>query len=195
MKTITRKIYEYQELTPEAQQRARGYYHERFEFIHDHVYADAVQAAGLFGLDIAENHKTKSPVIYFSGFYSQGDGAAFSGDYKYSKGALDAVKAYAPCDEELHRIVAELQSAQRNFFYRAEARVTTQQDNSISVSAEPERAETALLGPLQDFADWIHKQLRVERDYQTSDDYIAERFDVNSYYFYASGALAPSSGD
>ena len=35
----------------------------------------------------------------FSGFYSQGDGASFSADYRYKKGCLKAVKQHQVADK------------------------------------------------------------------------------------------------
>ena len=53
----------------------------------------------------------------FSGFYSQGDGASFSADYRYKKGCLKAVKQHAPNDKELHNIVGGIISHQKDNGY------------------------------------------------------------------------------
>ena len=41
------------------------------------------------------------PVISYSGFCSQGDGACFEGCYEYKKGGVQAVKNYAGQDKDI----------------------------------------------------------------------------------------------
>lgn len=60
----------------------------------------------------------QKPRIWFSGFWSQGDGACFEGEYEYAKAAPKHIRAYAPKDAELHRIADALQSIQRLNFYQ-----------------------------------------------------------------------------
>ena len=56
------------------------------------------------------------PCIWFRGFWSQGDGACFEGAYAYVRGATVGIRAHAPQDNELHRIVDTLQAIQRRNF-------------------------------------------------------------------------------
>jgi len=72
--------------------------------------------AALIGIDIDK--------IYFSGFFSQGDGACFEGSYSYKKGGLKALIEYAPQDECLHGIARNLQATQRKAFYQLSANVS-----------------------------------------------------------------------
>src|SRR5512135_2350510 len=95
--TTTRTLYKFEELSEEAQQKAlekqAEFEGENFEPDFD-WYANIAEA---FGLDIRQTRKTRmdnthfyAPTIYYSGFWSQGDGACFEGSYSYKKGALKA---------------------------------------------------------------------------------------------------------
>ena len=68
----------------------------------------------------------------FSGFYSQGDGASFSANYRYKKGCLKAVKQHAPNDTELHDIVKGIISHQKNNGYLLSCEVSKRGNYSHS---------------------------------------------------------------
>ena len=194
------------ELNDKAKARAREWWLKGYEFDDDFVLDDAATVADLFGLDIrmrlvktASGHRYE-PSVYWSGFWSQGDGASFSGQYAYRKGALAAVKAYAPKDEELHRIVQRLQTVQRRNFYGLRARIEqhgryyhsrtmrfdiTHRDVSDVRPADEEE----LVDCLGDFADWIYRRLAEEYDYQISDEVVDENIIINDYDFDEEGEL------
>lgn len=86
----------------------------------DSVYEHFSQICGIIGIDV--DHDEPS----FSGFWSQGDGASFTGRYypmRYDhdlhkmvctyETAPAAIREHAPQDEELHKIVDELCTLQR----------------------------------------------------------------------------------
>lgn len=193
MEIIQTPVYTFDELSDQAKEKARDWWlegaldYEWWEF----VYADATNVAELFGLDIEH--------IWFSGFCSQGDGACFEGRYRYKKGALAAVKAYAPQDTDLHDIVKALQAAQRKAFYKLGA--TTKHRGhyyhsgcmSVDVCNLDDRWRD--IGALEDdvkdalcwFADWIYKQLETEHEYQTSDEQVDEAIRANQYTFTEDG--------
>ncbi len=58
--------------------------------------------------------------VGFSGFWSQGDGAHFTGSYSYKKGALAAVKKEYPNYTALHSLAESLQKLQAKHFYSIE---------------------------------------------------------------------------
>ncbi len=55
--------------------------------------------------------------VRFSGFWSQGDGAHFTGSYSYKKGALAAAKKEYPAYASLHSLAESLQKLQAKHFY------------------------------------------------------------------------------
>jgi hypothetical protein len=181
MRTITteNEAYTWEELSESAKDYAREQYREHnldYDWW-DSVYDDAKTIAALFGLRIDR--------IYFSGFWSQGDGACFEGGYQYRKGALKAVMEYAPMDTELHGVVARLQGVQRKAFYGLYASCNqTGRYNSMRVNVDndsrdiSENEEDNITDELRLFADWIYSRLEAEYEYLQSneciDEYLAE---------------------
>ena len=209
MQTNTFPIYTYGELSDEAKSKVQSWLSDDFDY--EFVLEDAATIADLFGLDIRQTRKTLmngghryDPTIYWSGFWSQGDGASFEGTYKYKKGALKAVKEYCG-DAEVHRIVKGLQDVQRRHFYKLTARMgrgagsnfySHSNTMSVDVSHYDDEyhdigdAEEEVTQLMRDFADWIYGQLEKEHDYQTSDEAVAEACEANGYEFYEDGSIA-----
>lgn len=191
MRIIETKAYQLHELSSEAQKKAienvrnhEGYLdYKWWGFTYDYVK----EIAALFGLEIDE--------IYCSGFYSQGDGACFEGDYSYKAGGLKAVKEYAPLDMELHEIVQGLQDTQRRYFYGLTANtrhkgryyhsgcmnIRVYQNAGMDYANIDVESEVTYL--LRQFADWIYMKLKQEYDYLMSDEEVRETIEDNGYEF------------
>lgn len=211
-------LYKFEELSPEAKEKARDWYRE-FIFTDscdwEHVYEDAQAIAKLMGIDIGTRtyktvggHTGQEPTIYFSGFSSQGDGASFEGLYHYKADAYEAVKEYAPKDEALGRLVAALQEAQAPSGGKIAFAITTSGHYSHSASMSFELLDSDSEGEaidiesikvedekkaslaLRNFADWIYRQLESEYDYQSSDAAIDESLEANEYEFTVDGKRA-----
>lgn len=148
------------------------------------------------------------PDIQFSGFWSQGDGAAWSGSYRtytYEAGWKHKVSTYdlAPAgireycnDEELHRIADELCMLAR-LYYPAFARIATSGQHCHSgtmnlsvfepMDGDPDdwaqevhtHVEETLTQLFRDLADWLYVQLEKEYDYQTSDEAVWDTIQAN----------------
>lgn len=189
---ISTTVYQYDELTPEAQEKARDWFRSASEgdnFYSECVIEDATTIGALMGITIDD--------VYWSGFWSQGSGACFIGAYRYAKGATKSVKAYAPQDAELHRIAEALQSLQRKNFYALTARMTHrghyQHSGCLSVDVEDSRdryratPEDDLTQLMRDFADWIYKQLESAYEWDNSDEQVSENIRCNEYTFTESG--------
>ena len=182
--TVTREIYTFDELSEEAQNAAiekqRNYTSEEFSdfYAHDVIY-DAKEIGKILGIDITQ--------IYYSGFWSQGDGACFEGSYAYVKGSAKAIRDHAPCDDELHRIARALQEAQRRYFYRIRAEVRhsghyyhehctgiTVYEEDVDYShrrgcLRPEDDEI-ICELLRDFMRWIYRRHEAEYEHVTSEE-------------------------
>lgn len=108
MRTETIEIYTYAELSEKAREKALLDYSASIDYDWwDSIYEDAMGIASLMGVTIDK--------IAFSGFYSQGDGARFTGFYTPVDNVQDKVKEYAPTDESLHRIAAEFDRIRAEF--------------------------------------------------------------------------------
>jgi hypothetical protein len=205
MRTLTTTVYQFNELSDEAKKKAREWWRGCYEFEFDAecVIDDACDVAELMGLDIRHNPKTRAdgstvwrPSVYWSGFWSQGDGASFKGLYKYCKGSAAAVKAHAPKDEELHRIAKALADAQRRAFYQlgADIRQSGRYCHEMSMEVQvfnlkdeyrpvSKDVEEDVIEALRDFARWIYKRLEQEYEYQLADEQIDDALSVNEYEF------------
>jgi len=206
MRTKSIPVYTYDELSDSAKEQVRSWWSQDIDY--EFVLEDAATIADLFGLDIRMTRKTLvggghryDPTVYYSGFWSQGDGACYEGNYKYKAGALKAVKEYAPQDAELHRIVKGLQDVQRKFFYHLTASCKHRghycHSGCMQVEVQDSEnhwrdigdAEDEVTQLLRDFADWIYARLYDEFEYQTSDEAVAEACAANEYEFYEEGSI------
>lgn len=205
MRVVETKVYTYNELDDAAKAKARAWYaglvfSDSSDW--DVVFEDAVRMAEILGIDIDTRRDHGGPTIYFSGFWSQGDGACFEGSYRYKKGAAKAIRKEAPEDKELHRIADALQDIQRRHFYklRATASHSGRYSHSGCMSVDVEHyddryrdisdAEGEVTQLMRDFADWIYAQLEKGYNYLTSDEQVAESIIINEYEFTEDGALA-----
>lgn len=137
----------------------------------DSVIEDAKEIGALIGFRIDS--------VYFSGFWSQGDGACFTGDLYYAKGASKRIREYAPRDTELHDIADRWTALQRANFYAISGTVqhSGHYYHSGCTSFEFEDArycygwtnggfdEDEAKQIARDFMDWIYARLEKEYEY------------------------------
>ncbi len=204
---IETTVYRLDELAKTAKDKARGWYREgaMSEDWYEFVYEDFETIAAMLGVQL----KTRTvrlygggtgqkPCIFFTGFWSQGDGAAFEAYYRHQPGALKAVRQHAPEDRELQEIAARLQSIQRRNFYQITADVTHRghycHEYSMDIvvdrnSPQPVAAgdEQRIAEALRDLARWLYRQLEHEYEFQTSDAMIDEAILANDYTFTQEG--------
>lgn len=203
------KIYTFDELSEEAQRKAIERAQESAGEVYepDYVYEDFDMIASILGVEL-ETKAVKlygggtrqEPVIYYSGFWSQGDGASFEGSYAYAKGSKKAIRDHAPQDTELHRIADELAEIQRRHFYGVTANVTVSghyvHSGCMRIGVEFARDEysqetdDAVTQLLRDLADWLYIRLRDEYEYQTSEESARENILANEYEFTEDGEIA-----
>ena len=204
MREKTYKVYGFDELPKEVQEKAI----ERFRESNldydwwDASYDDFSRIAEILGIDLKTKEVKlmnggirKEPAIYFSGFYSQGDGACFEGTYQYAKGSVKKMKAYAPNDEELHRIAQGLYEIQKKYQYRLTASVKHSGHyyhsgcTHIEVDLCFPKDEESLKELLRDFMKWIYHTLEKEYSYLQSDEQIVETIKANEYEFTEDGKI------
>jgi len=206
---IETTVYELHELSDAAKEKARAWFREAaggWDW-HDSVYDDFEQICRILGIELKTRTvrlmgggTRQTPCIWFTGFYSQGDGACFEGIYTYEKGAARHIREYAPQDEELHRIAARLFDVQRDNFFqlRADATHRGRYYHAYSMDIAVERdspacqdmtagAEDAVTECLRDLANWLYRQLEREWDTMMSDEYADEGIAANAYTFTESG--------
>ena len=202
--TIEKTVFTYAELDDSGKDNAREWFASSIESDDfDSVIEDFKIIADLIGVQLATRRGSSQAAIYWSGFYSLGDGACFEGRYSYRKGAAKAVREHAPKDSELHRIADELQQVQRRNFYRLCAHVEQSgrymhsgctrvhvYRSDYEYSDIPEDSEESIRQCMRDLMDWLYKQLDKENDYLTSAEHVAEMCEANEYEFDENGRIA-----
>ena len=203
MRVIEKTIFKFDELDDSAKERAREYVRtnwltesERFDCVVD----DAVTIGALMGVEVDSRtwtntfgHSGKTPRIYFDLYRRD---CAVNASYKYAKGAVDAVRKYAPQDEEVNRIAAGLAIIQRRNFYQLRAtmacgRNTDQKVDVIRYDEKEVDDSTVdeLAELLKDFSYWILRQLEKEDEYQNSNEAVDEMLVNGEYEFYENGDI------
>lgn len=210
---VTTTVYRLGELSASAALEARSWYRRSAsnDAWHEFVFEDFERVCMILGIDLTTHPvrlygggTRQEPRIWFSGFSSQGDGACFEGEYAYAKGASRAIRAHAPQDDELHRIVDALAAVQRCNFYQLEARIRHEGryyheytmviavDRAGSTAHDmTSRSEDRVIELLRDLARWLYRQLEREYEYQTSDFVVDEAIISNDYSFNEYGVRFP----
>ena len=206
---IETTVYTIDELPDAAKENARIWY--RHQGLHDEwydfVYEDFETICGILGVTLRTSPvrlygggTREKPNLYWTGFWSQGDGASFEGSYAHAKGAARAIRAHAPQDTELHRITDALQAVQRRNIWQLHGSIRHRGRycHEYTMAIEIERdsptwqpptddAEDTVTEALRDLARWLYRQLRQEYEHQTSDAVVDETIAANQLTFTAEG--------
>lgn len=204
---IETTVYEFPELSDDAKEKARAWFRDGVGDWYDFIYDDFEQICRILGVELKTRPvklmgggTRQQPCIYFSGFWSQGDGACFEARYAYAKGAARRIREHAPKDESLHRIADRLYGVQhanifqlradtrhRGHYYHAYCMEVSVERDSPNWQAMTDGAEEAVTECLRDLAGWLYRQLEREWDYMMSDDYADEGIAANEYTFTEGG--------
>jgi hypothetical protein len=187
-KPLTIQTYTYDELDPKAQEYARDSYSRMVAETWDHesIYEDFKRIAVILGVQL--DTRTSQPArkgeipeakIWYSGFYSQGDGACFEGQYRYGADSVAQIKQYAPQDTTLHQIAEDLARVQHSYCYLVSATITHEgyyyhaYSTRIDVATDTRRPIVdadveAIRDALRALMHWLFNALRTEFEYQTT---------------------------
>ena len=206
---ICTTVYQFPELSDPAKDKARAWYRELgpHDDWWDAVYVDFERVCEILGIRL----KTRSvrlmgggtrqkPCVWFSGFWSQGDGASYEGYLSHAKGSTKRIRDYASQDAMLHGIADRLQAVQQRNFYQlfAECSHRGRYYHEYSMTVEVARDSPTGQKPtsesvdsvteaLRDLARWLYRQLEAEHDQLTSDDAIEDGIIANEYTFTEAG--------
>jgi hypothetical protein len=173
---------------------------------YDGVYEDFKMICEILGIDLDEREPC------FSGFFSQGDGASWTGKYNAQSTfsridptydtAPAKMREHAPKDEELHRIADELCLLARIYgpVYAVVRRHGNHYVHSSTMRLDEwsyydeeidqddvaeeilELIETTLKDLLRALADWLYKRLEESYDGLRSDEEVKESLEANEIY-------------
>ena len=206
---IETTVYRLEELSGDAKDKARAWYRDgAFDHDwHDAVYVDFESICAILGVTLRTNAvrlmgggSRSEPCIYFRGFWSQGDGACFEGQYAHGRYAAAKIRQYAPMDTDLHEIADALQAIQRRNFYQLRAdirhrgRYTHEYCMEIAVERDSPTmqdmtrdADNIVAEALRELARWLYRQLERDYEYQISDECVDEAIAAKAYTFTDAG--------
>ena len=191
MRVLETNIYTFDELADDAKERAREWW--RGGFLQDsdwHIFTidDAKECMTLLGFAVTD--------VLYTGFWSQGDGACFTGQW-YAENVCPVAKmrAHSPKDAVLLRLSRDLNALARK---DKEACATLKHcgsychENTIGFSVDCRRDDTAdaLKELSREAMQWIYRQLEAEYEYLTADAQVDGAIRVNEYEFTESGRIA-----
>ena len=198
--TIQKEVFKFEELSDRAKDEVRHWLSDCDWDDFECEYEDFMCMAEILGIEI-DTRPIKlmgggyrnEPKIFWSGFYHQGSYLVFEGRYRYAKGAVKRMKAETN-DETLIGIAEALQAAQRPYFYRLEAVMSTRSDYMVVEVMDREDSyreipDTEVESAMRDFAQWMYKYLQTDYEYRNSDEYIKETCDANDYEFDNNGRI------
>jgi len=211
MKEITIKGYEFAELNEGARDRVRQWHIEGIDWEWwNYLYAEFVEKCEAFGIEIGINDKhnnngytvSKSPEIYFSGFYSQGDGLAFNAHINaleylqktkktkkfwqlYSNLKNGNVESHVSI-EHVGRYYSMNKSED---LYIYSDKITDNDDLSLAIYNMADALSEEILDHCRDLASDLYRDLENEYEGMLTDEYIADECEANEYLFDEYGRL------
>lgn len=180
-------VYKFSELSDSVKKKLIEKYREHNHFFHDFVLEDAERMLGMFGFSDVK--------IYYSGFWSQGDGACFTGKFNSTNFKPDKILEYAPQDEEIHRIAEQFRricAEYRSIFFSLVSHncryshsktvgiVSIEFYNDVDGleiedwKDKQHKDKDYLLELSRDLMNWIYKRLEEEYEYQNSVEVLME---------------------
>lgn len=190
-------MIKYQDLSEERKEQERQEYRQ-YGLNYDWwagVYDYAHDTAAKFGLDIDD--------IFFSGFWSQGDGACFTGDFRFKPCVVaELPEKVRDIYKTLHEVDSLLKIAVPHFIWvvdithtgRYSHEYTMQIDTNISADIDDpvggegtaletimKETEQGVAEALRDYARWIYSILEEEYEHLTSDETIDELLHDEEY--------------
>lgn len=200
MKIVEIKVYQYDELTPKAKEKAREWYRGCMtgdSYQAQFIIEEATGFLNVMGFDIKN--------IYYNGFYSQGDGACFVGKWEafsFKEGIItkevgpeDKILPIAKEFERLAKICpfATVQISHKDHYYH-EKSVDYDLDSGAEYS-EDKIGEDIWHSFCEDFQEncrramrWIYTNLQNEYEDRHKDETIAENIRANEYEFREDGS-------
>lgn len=203
------------ELNPQARARAIRDHADFLESEWQPEFFNYAEALALLGIDIAETERRTRGRragteydIEWSGFYNQGDGLAYTGDWKAERMDVARLRAEWPAEAELHRCAAELMlwvlrypRAKVEWIYRSkhsmESNYAELNPDDPELWSEEERTSSDLddmagdvVQIAQRTADWLHSMIESDYESSTSEEAAVDCIEANDYDFDEDGKLA-----
>lgn len=215
MRTIETTVYQYDELCAQAQSKARDWYREASagdDFYTEHVTEEFHEVLKACGWNVDSQRG-----ISWSGFWSQGDGAAFGGEWRAEDCKPDAWLADRPAtytfdgvqhtcksNKRWHDAIADIVALAAKYPGSSGSVELSRRGNNILYGgfsfaedhAEEEHeldndaAAYELVDTARSLADAFYRSLEAEYEHANSDETVAENIRANEYEFTIGGEPA-----
>ena len=184
-------LYKFDELSTESKERAISSFQEDEDYLayewDEDTINDFTIILELIGYcDIA---------CYFSGFWSQGDGACFSAKFSRNKRCLEKVKKYCPKEEKILDIVEQIQyeiPLHEEYEIKHSGRYYHEYCTNVYYLGDNNKAEQLdkrFLELSRQLMKILYKKINDEHDYLKSSEAITEFIIANDYEFTEDGIL------
>lgn len=213
--TKTTKVYTIRELSEGAQERAIEKHRDIntfdsfwYESLYEDYLPEQARAKGFElktqRVPLMNGEYRSKPVVYFSGFWSQGDGASFECYVDYEEFILKnrLGNRYRMLLNHARRGGGSLSISVSGHYVHSGAMHIDDYDHHFNASDDTQRAWDAaekadeqaeeladeILDAARDLADEFYRTLQKEYDYLNSDEQIIESIDINGYEFEEDGS-------
>lgn len=207
-RVIQTTVYKYEELNDKAKEKARDWYREISR--DDNDFADCLteeggdfeNVASFMGWTIDKRKTGHGLAIWWTGFWSQGDGLCFEGEWKAANVDAEKLKQWAPKDGLLHQFVDAYATLAKGFpsgIGKAEHRDRYCHEYSVSLSfgsdgdldQEPSGEQVDEFTTLtRGLMKWMYRNLEEQYEHHNSDANIGEIVQANEYEFTEDGKRA-----
>ncbi len=186
-KFVSVPVYQFHELSPRAQNKIVGDLSKNTCL--DATLDDIREVLSIIGVEDAK--------VEYCGFDSQGDGACFTGKYKYKENALEKIIEYAPQDILLQAITKVLSDTQSKYISKVEFELKKNywqycHEHTIDFAALGDYKYhhvdyTTIFNALRELMVWSYRQLQTEFEFQTSREQILLANDIESKFYFEDG--------
>lgn len=202
-------VYNFSELSDAAKEEARSWWRESScgDMNDEFVIEDFVERAAECGWEVStydvrlmSGRTCPKPLVWYSGFSCQGDGACFEGRWRADRVDAAAIRPYLDNDTKLLRIVdgftafaakypegtAKVQqqgrdSNEHNTIFETDTGVENAED------CFPHEDEKDFIDLSRDLMRWLYARLEEEYDYRNSDAVVDDDLQANEYEFTVDG--------
>jgi hypothetical protein len=198
MRTKTIELYQFSELDDKAKEKAREWYRSvnaEDSYWHEQVIEYAKEWLGHLGYTVKD--------INFTGFWSQGDGACFTGTWSASRVSTErllSVTGYRagtmPYDSAVNLEALKRAFPEASATLTHRGRYSHERSIEFSIELDPEReleeaAENEAFKDIsRDLMRFIYRSLEKEYDYQNSSEQVDWAIEANAYEFTKEGERA-----
>lgn len=192
-------VFDFEELGEEARQKAIDTHRN---FLQEVIDLDC--ETGEFKR-LLEMYGFSDVKVYYSGFWSQGDGASFTGRYRYKAGGLKAVKAeftgtwFKDVIEYLDLLDGINKKCFYSLLYRIDSNSRYCHSNTMQVNSledyrdgyrDLSKYEDDITEYVRGIADEFYYLLEKSYTSQFTNEAVIESLECNEYEFYENGDMA-----